>query len=104
MTNYLLCHQQGRLAAIKERLLSRLSSCTLCPRTCRQDRYAHTGFCHTGRYARVNSFFPHFQEEPELVGRGGSGTIFFSYCNIGCLYCQNYMLSHFGEGHEVSPD
>jgi putative pyruvate formate lyase activating enzyme len=60
-----------------------------------------TGFCRTKQLAKVNSFFLHFGEEPELVGRGGSGTIFFSFCNLGCLYCQNYPLSHLGEGREV---
>ncbi|MEI8349503.1 MAG: radical SAM protein [Candidatus Omnitrophota bacterium] len=105
MTSYLICHQQGKLDTIKQRLLNRLSSCTLCPRVCRVDRSQQPmGFCRTGRHARVNSFFSHFEEEPELVGPGGSGTIFFSYCNLGCLYCQNYTLSHQGEGTEVDAD
>ena len=51
----------------------------------------------------VASFGPHFGEEPELVGRGGSGTIFFSGCNLGCLYCQNYDISHGGRGKKVTP-
>jgi len=60
------------------------------------------GICKTGRLARVASFAPHFGEEDVLVGRSGSGTIFFSNCNLGCVFCQNYSLSHLGEGDEVS--
>jgi putative pyruvate formate lyase activating enzyme len=53
-----------------------------------------------GRLPRFSSYGPHFGEEAPLVGRHGSGTIFFSYCNLGCIYCQNYTLSHLGEGQE----
>jgi putative pyruvate formate lyase activating enzyme len=59
------------------------------------------GFCKTGRKAVVNSSFLHFQEEPELVAKGGSGTIFFSFCNLYCVFCQNYTISQLGEGSEV---
>lgn len=51
----------------------------------------------------VASFAPHFGEEEVLVGQGGSGTIFFSHCNLGCVFCQNWEISHLGEGREVTP-
>jgi len=62
------------------------------------------GACRTGREAVVSSFSPHFGEEDPLVGTGGSGTIFFTHCNLQCLFCQNYEISHLGEGKEVSSD
>ncbi len=80
-----------------------LEECTLCPRECRVDRTAdQKGFCKTGDKPFVSSWGPHFGEERPLVGRFGSGTIFFSNCNLGCLFCQNYSISHFGEGVEIS--
>jgi putative pyruvate formate lyase activating enzyme len=72
-----------------------LSDCRLCPRQCRVNRLdGETGFCQTGRLAAVASYNLHFGEEAPLVGRGGSGTIFFAGCNLGCLFCQNYDISH----------
>jgi putative pyruvate formate lyase activating enzyme len=62
------------------------------------------GFCRTGLGAVVSSYSPHFGEEEPLVGVGGSGTIFFTHCNLLCLFCQNYEISHLGEGHEVLPN
>jgi putative pyruvate formate lyase activating enzyme len=62
------------------------------------------GICRTGRYARVCSYFPHHGEEDCLRGWNGSGTIFFSWCNLRCVFCQNYDISHRGEGVEVHPD
>lgn len=80
-----------------------LKECTLCPRECRVDRTAdQKGFCKTGNNPFVSSWGPHFGEERPLVGRFGSGTIFFSNCNLGCLFCQNYSISHLGEGIEIS--
>jgi putative pyruvate formate lyase activating enzyme len=101
---YLKLAQEGTLEKIKRELLEKLKVCTLCPRLCKVNRWeGEVGFCKTARLASVNSFFLHFGEEPELVGRGGSGTIFFSWCNLGCIYCQNYTLSHLGEGNQVTP-
>ncbi len=78
------------------------SSCRLCPRNCRVNRLkGEKGYCRAGYYPRVSSYFPHFGEENVLVGRNGSGTIFFSFCNLGCVYCQNFEISHFGNGREV---
>lgn len=100
---YLSLHESGRLAARIEALTAMLSSCRLCPRSCGVNRLeGETGFCRTGRYAVVASYGPHFGEERPLVGRGGSGTIFFTHCNLLCCFCQNYDISHLGEGQEVS--
>lgn len=80
-----------------------LKKCTLCPRDCEVDRVAgEKGFCRTGILPFISSYGPHFGEERPLVGRFGSGTIFFGNCNLGCIYCQNYTISHLGEGLEVS--
>ncbi len=80
-----------------------LKECTLCPRNCRIDRTSgETGFCKTGDKLFVSSWGPHFGEERPLVGRFGSGTIFFSRCNLGCIFCQNWTISHEGEGEEIS--
>ena len=80
-----------------------LTSCKLCPRECKVDRTAgKRGFCRTGDKPFVSSWGPHFGEERPLVGRHGSGTIFFGYCNLGCIFCQNYTISHLGDGREMS--
>jgi len=80
-----------------------LRDCTLCPRECRIDRTAgEKGFCKTGDTPFISSYGPHFGEEKPLVGRFGSGTIFMGNCNLGCLFCQNYSISHLGEGTHVS--
>jgi putative pyruvate formate lyase activating enzyme len=62
------------------------------------------GFCRTGKLAVVASYGPHYGEERPLVGRGGSGTVFFSHCNLFCDFCQNYDISHGGEGMTVSAE
>lgn len=80
-----------------------LTNCTLCPRSCKVDRTSgEKGFCKTGIKPFVSSFNPHFGEERPLVGERGSGTIFFSRCNLGCLFCQNWTISHKGEGSIIS--
>lgn len=79
-----------------------LADCHLCPRECGVDRLkGEKGNCGVGTEAMVASRGPHFGEEPPLVGRGGSGTIFFSGCNLHCLFCQNYDISHLGRGRPV---
>ncbi len=83
--------------------LSHLESCDLCPRRCGVNRLQdERGFCRIGRLSRVASFAPHFGEEPPLVGRAGSGTIFFSGCNLSCVFCQNYEISQLDQGRETS--
>ncbi|MFW6054438.1 MAG: radical SAM protein [Thermodesulfobacteriota bacterium] len=86
--------------------LKRLKSCTMCPRRCAVDRLGgEIGFCQTGRLSRLASFHLHFGEESPLVGEDGSGTIFFAGCNLGCLFCQNFDISHRAkDSPEVLPD
>jgi putative pyruvate formate lyase activating enzyme len=82
-----------------------LSPCRICPRMCRVNRVRDgRGFCGTGHEPIVSSAGPHFGEESCLVGQGGSGTIFLAGCNLGCVFCQNYDISHRREGEEVSLD
>ena len=79
-----------------------MQQCNLCPRRCGVNRLAgETGFCRTADRAWVSSFAPHFGEEAPLVGNGGSGTIFFTHCNLLCLFCQNFDISHGGKGEPV---
>jgi putative pyruvate formate lyase activating enzyme len=88
-----------------ERALSLLESCEVCPHRCRVNRLkGELGFCKTGKNAIVDSYFPHRGEEKPIRGYRGSGTVFFSYCNMRCVYCQNYQISQLGEGREVSPE
>jgi putative pyruvate formate lyase activating enzyme len=79
--------------------------CRVCPRHCKVDRALddRRGFCRAGYRALVFSAHPHFGEEPVLVGRGGSGTIFFASCNLACVYCQNWEISQIRMGREVEP-
>jgi len=100
---YVALQRTGALAERAEAALQSLATCALCPRACGVDRLAdQRGYCRTGRLARVSSANAHFGEEQPLVGRGGSGTIFFTNCNLGCLHCQNYDISHLGHGHELT--
>ena len=82
-----------------------LENCEVCPRDCHVNRLEDRhGICRTGRYAYVGSYFPHFGEEDCLRGWNGSGTIFFSFCNLKCVFCQNHELSWEGAGKTVTPD
>jgi putative pyruvate formate lyase activating enzyme len=77
----------------------------LCPRHCGVNRLAgESGKCHITRQAVISSYGPHFGEESPLVGRHGSGTIFFTYCNLRCVFCQNYTISQLGEGWAVDKE
>ncbi len=87
------------------RALGHLTSCDLCPRECGVDRTGgELGVCGIGRDARVASYGPHFGEESVLVGRTGSGTVFFGGCNLLCSFCQNHDISHHAAGTETPPD
>lgn len=89
---------------IKKALLL-LKSCCVCPRKCGVDRLQNKkGFCRAGRLAIISSAHPHFGEEKCLVGENGSGTIFMTFCNLRCVYCQNYDISQLGEGDEISKE
>jgi putative pyruvate formate lyase activating enzyme len=91
------------LAKRAEALLKILENCQICPRKCRVNRLKdEKGFCGLRYAPKISSFHPHFGEEKVLVGRQGSGTIFFTSCNLACLYCQNYEISQLREGEEIS--
>lgn len=84
------------------RLEEIISSCTLCPRNCKVNRLkGEKGYCKTLEKPFISSAFPHFGEEKELVGYNGSGTIFFSNCNLSCVFCQNWEISTMGDGRYV---
>jgi putative pyruvate formate lyase activating enzyme len=102
---YLALLESGELKQRVHKAYGRLQACDLCPRACGANRLeGELGDCRTAREAVVASYHPHFGEEAPLVGYGGSGTIFFAWCNLHCCYCQNYELSQLGEGSEVSPE
>ena len=88
---------------IKKEFDKKLSKCTLCPRNCKVNRLkGETGFCKVAYKPFVASFGPHFGEEKCLVGQFGSGTIFYSSCNLKCIFCQNYDISILNQGQEIS--
>lgn len=100
---YIKTEHSGRLAEKAAAARAALSRCALCPRKCGVNRMAgETGVCKTGRQAVVSSIHAHFGEEAPLVGTNGSGTIFFTHCNLLCSFCQNFDISHEGWGREVS--
>ncbi len=102
---YLILHGKGELAERVKAARQNLSPCRICPRQCKVDRLANEkGICRTGAKAVVSSYAPHFGEENPLVGSGGSGTIFFAHCNLLCLFCQNYEISHLGQGLETDAE
>jgi len=82
-----------------------LESCRVCPRECGVDRLKNDklGFCRSGLNPVISSVSPHYGEEPPLSGTKGSGTVFFTNCNLRCVYCQNYPISQLGNGEERSP-
>ena len=85
--------------------MSALSACRLCPRECGVNRLeGERGFCGAGRLARVAAVSVHHGEEPPISGTRGSGTVFFSHCNMKCLFCQNYPISQYGNGREMDAE
>lgn len=105
MAAYLELYRSGKLRERIDAAVSLLESCSVCPRSCGVNRLAaDVGKCRTPREAMVSSYGPHFGEEAPLVGRHGSGTIFFTNCNLRCLFCQNYSISQLGEGQKVSKE
>lgn len=102
---YLALWRSGELERRARTAVRELAHCRFCPRTCDADRLAdESGVCKTGRYAQVSSHFPHFGEEDCLRGWNGSGTIFFSWCNLRCVFCQNFDISQGGQGVTVTPE
>ncbi|MEM4336226.1 MAG: radical SAM protein [Candidatus Anstonellales archaeon] len=88
---------------VAEILYERMKRCDLCPRKCGVNRMAgQRGYCKVDGKPMVSSYFPHHGEEKVIRGRRGSGTIFFTGCNLGCVFCQNYDISHLMDGYETS--
>lgn len=96
--------ETGELQQRAEYALDMLHHCNLCPRDCGNDRFDDKkgAICRTGRLAEVSAAFPHFGEEDVLTGLGGSGAIFFTGCSLGCVFCQNYDISHGRDGKALA--
>ncbi len=95
---YLELFQTGELQERINKAQEIMECCTICPQNCKVDRISGSlGVCGVGQLAPVSSYGPHFGEERPLVGKNGSGTIFFASCNLLCIFCQNYEISHFDE-------
>jgi len=101
--SYIRLHEKGELNERTELLKELLRGCRLCPRRCGVNRLdGEVGICQAGADLVVSSAFPHFGEEPPLVGYHGSGTIFLTHCNLRCIFCQNYDISHLGSGERIA--
>ncbi|NMB13614.1 MAG: 4Fe-4S cluster-binding domain-containing protein, partial [Firmicutes bacterium] len=101
-SGYLSLKQSGKLDERVKLAKEHFESCYLCPHECGIDRNTELGICRSSNKAIIASYGPHYGEESVLVGRNGSGTIFFSFCNMKCVFCQNHDISHFGKGQEVT--
>ena len=100
---YLKLHRSGELKRRGDELWQAMEECSLCPRECGAERLAgQEGFCNGSAQLVVASYHPHFGEERSLVGEGGSGTVFFSNCNLRCVFCINWEISQGGEGKPTS--
>lgn len=100
--SYLKLSRSGELKERVKSALDILKSCSLCPHNCKVNRFNdERGFCKIGRFSVIASYFPHHGEEDCIKGWRGSGTIFFSGCNLQCVFCQNWDISHYRAG-EVS--
>jgi len=100
--SYVKLYERGILKKRKEGLNKLLEKCHLCPRKCLVNRLQdEKGFCGAGKRVAVSSYNLHFGEEPPISGYRGSGTIFFTHCNLRCCFCQNYPISQLGNGQEV---
>jgi putative pyruvate formate lyase activating enzyme len=100
---YLQLEREKKLEILEAELWDLFRACTCCPRQCGVDRLkGETGVCSSTARLKVSSAGPHFGEERPLVGRGGSGTIFFSNCNLLCCFCQNWEINHRGDGRYIS--
>ncbi|KKA27107.1 hypothetical protein TD95_001126 [Thielaviopsis punctulata] len=91
-------------ATKKGQAYDHLAKCNLCPRKCGVNRFTSRGFCLIGEKVAVNVIAPHFGEEPCLQGHHGSGAVFFSGCNLRCVFCQNYDIAHTVNGQELTPE
>jgi len=104
MPSYTGLYKKDILKKRRDKLYELLTPCRLCPRECKVDRREKAGYCGGKWLPKVASYGPHFGEEKELVGLHGSGTIFFTGCNLKCEYCQNYDISIYGYGNEALPE
>jgi putative pyruvate formate lyase activating enzyme len=101
--SYINLFEKGELNKRVELLQEFIKECQLCPRQCHVNRLnGEVGYCGAGSDLMVSSAFPHFGEEPPLVGLNGSGTIFLTHCNLRCIFCQNYDISHLGRGDRIT--
>ena len=101
--SYINLFEKGELNKRVELLQEFIKECQLCPRQCHVNRLnGEVGYCGAGSDLMVSSAFPHFGEEPPLVGFNGSGTIFLTHCNLRCIFCQNYDISHLGRGDRIT--
>jgi len=101
---YIELNEKNELAEKIHSLNEILSECSLCPRRCGVNRtQGELGYCRAGSELMISSVSPHFGEEAPLVGYRGSGTIFLTHCNLRCVFCQNYDISHLGRGEKTSP-
>ena len=100
---YLALHRSGELKIRASELYAMMQSCTLCPRDCRVNRIkGEEGVCNATAKLQISSYQPHFGEERPLVGKNGSGTVFFTHCSLLCVFCINWEISHGGQGSEYS--
>ena len=100
---YLRLHRSGELKKRAEELWSIMKNCKLCPRKCETNRLdGNKGFCQASSQLEISAYHPHFGEEKTLVGKGGSGTIFFTNCALRCVFCINWEISQGGEGRPRS--
>jgi putative pyruvate formate lyase activating enzyme len=101
--SYIGLFEKGELQKRIELLMDILKECRLCPRQCGINRLdGEVGYCRAPSELMVSSAFPHFGEESPLVGYHGSGTIFLTHCNLRCIFCQNYDISHLGRGERIT--
>jgi len=97
--------REGRLAQMVKQACNIFGHCQLCPRRCGVNREkGERGFCRAPLRPVIFNYHPHFGEEMPLVGENGSGTIFFSNCNLRCIFCQSWPISHEGRGKEVQDE
>lgn len=102
--SYIGLYESGELFKRIEALNAIITNCMLCPHECKVNRQIKTGKCRTGIDALIASYHAHFGEESCLVGKYGSGTIFFANCNLSCIFCQNWDISQMPNGHTVTPE
>ncbi|OHF02205.1 radical SAM superfamily protein [Colletotrichum orchidophilum] len=88
----------------RSKAYAHLSKCNLCPRLCGINRFETTGMCLIGNDTKVNVIAPHFGEEPCVQGHNGSGAVFFSGCNLRCVFCQNHDIAHQRNGQDLTPE